>query len=116
VEKEGKIFVQHSHFSVPVNDKQAAILREMNISSVRMAIRPDEVAIKSAADTNAIPAQILITEPLGGDMLVDVTLGEQKMLVKTKPNFTGGMGEQCYLTFNTERWHLFATDTGLAYF
>lgn len=115
-EKDGKVIVQHSQFSVPLSDKQAAVVRKENVSGVRMAIRPDEVAISSASDINAIPAQILITEPLGGDMLVDVTLGEQKMLVKTKPDFTGGMGEQCYLTFNTERWHLFAKETGLAYF
>lgn len=117
LERDGKFFVQHARFSVPLSEQQAVVLRQSNVAGeVRMAIRPDEVMIKSSASGDSVPAQILITEPLGGDMLVDVTLGEHKMLVKTKPDFTGGMGEQCYLTFNIERWHLFAKDTGLAYF
>ena len=36
--------------------------------------------------------------------------------VKTSPDFAGGRGEECWLTFNTARWHLFVSDTGLAYF
>ena len=49
-------------------------------------------------------------------MLVDTALGDHKLLVKTKPDFQGPTGEACWLTFDTERWHLFARDTGLAYF
>ena len=49
-------------------------------------------------------------------MLVDCALADNKVLVKTSPDFAGGRGEECWLTFNTARWHLFASDTGLAYF
>jgi len=63
-----------------------------------------------------IVGEVLVTEPLGGDMLVDCSLGDHKLQVKTKPDYTGRRGEACNLTFDTERWHLFARDTGLAYF
>ena len=43
-------------------------------------------------------------------------VGESKVLVKTKPDFAGVRGEECWLTFNTTRWHLFAPETGLAFF
>lgn len=64
----------------------------------------------------AVKANILVTEPLGGDGLVDCALGESKVLVKTKPDFAGVRGEECWLTFDTTRWHLFAPETGLAFF
>ena len=63
-----------------------------------------------------IVAHACMSADLGGDMLVDVSLGETKLLVKTKPDFKAGMGDDCYLTFDTARWHVFAKDTGLAYF
>ncbi len=116
LQQEGKIYLQHSHFLIPVTAQQAVVLHETKADNVKMAIRPSEVSIQSANHTNAIAARILITEPLGSDMLVDVALGEHRLIVKTKPDFTGEMGEPCFLTFNTQRWHLFAKDTGLAYF
>ena len=65
---------------------------------------------------DAVAAQILLTEPLGGDMLVDAAVGQEKFLVKTKPDFQGRRGDACRLAFDTGRWHLFDRDTGLAYF
>lgn len=117
VDQDGKLFVQHADFSVSVGDKQTDILRQKNVTGdVRMAVRPEEVAIRSNAEGNYVRGHVMITEPLGGDMLVDVTLGNQKILVKTKPNFAGNIGDECYVGFDTDRWHLFARDTGEAYF
>ena len=79
-------------------------------------MRPDEVGIGTQEENGTVEAQVLVTEPLGGDMLVDVALGSSKLLVKTKPDFGADMGMPCYLRFDTRRWHLFAKDTGLAYF
>lgn len=116
-EADGRLHVWHPEFSIPVLDKQAEILRDhIAEPEVKLAFRPDEVTISPTPNNGAIRGRILITEPLGGDMLVDAALGDQKILVKTDPDFAGGMGEACYLTFNTRRWHLFAKDTGLAYF
>ena len=43
-------------------------------------------------------------------------LGDTKVLVKTRPDFAGTRGEECWLTFDKTRWHLFAADTGMAYY
>ena len=42
-----------------------------------------------------------MTEPLGGDMLVDCAVGERKLLVKTTPDYAAERGALCYLTFDT---------------
>ena len=32
-------------------------------------------------------------------MLVDTSVGKEKVLVKTKPDFTAKMGQECFLNF-----------------
>ena len=49
-------------------------------------------------------------------MLVDTSVGKEKILVKTKPDFTGTMGQECFLNFDKQRWHVFSSEIGLAFF
>jgi multiple sugar transport system ATP-binding protein len=116
-ERRGELHVVHAAFAVPVTPRQRASLANGGAPrAVRLAMRPAEISIVPAGVDGAVKANILVTEPLGGDMLVDCALGDNKVLVKTKPDFAGVRGEECWLTFDTARWHLFASDTGLAYF
>jgi multiple sugar transport system ATP-binding protein len=116
-ERDGRLHVVHPAFAVPMPDEQrAALPAGTPPRTARLAMRPAEIAIVPPGVDGAVKANILVTEPLGGDMLVDCALGDNKVLVKTKPDYAGVRGEECWLTFNTTRWHLFASDTGLAYF
>ena len=117
-ERDGRLHVVHPAFAVPVTPEQQDLLRRRAGAAreVRLAMRPAEITVDQRSLDGAVKAHILVTEPLGGDMLVDCALGDNKLLVKTKPEFAGVRGEECWLRFNTARWHLFAPDTGLAYF
>ena len=101
-------------FAVPVTAQQrtAMLNGEGSARQVRLAMRPAEIAIVPPGVDGAVKANILVTEPLGGDMLVDCALGDNKVLVKTRPDFAGVRGEECWLTFDTARWHLFARTPG----
>ena len=82
-----------------------------------MGMRPDQIAI--GIDTRAAgsaPATVIVTEPLGGDMLVDVELAGTRMLVKTEPISRGPMGAPCWVAFDVSRWHCSRGQTGVAYF
>ena len=116
VEADGELYLQHSEFSAPLTAEQAAKLRSGGSGSgdVRLGMRPDEIGI--AENGEGVGAQVLVTEPLGGDMLVDVGLGDSKLLVKTKPDFTGTRGDRCSLRFDRARWHVFDAQSGLAFF
>lgn len=115
--RNGKLFVEHANFLVPLAQKQASILLQSRVTGkIRVGIRPDEIAISIKPGDKSIPGKILVTEPLGGDMLVDMTIGEHKLMVKTKPDFRGAMGEECHIKFDTDHWHLFDMDSGKAYF
>lgn len=119
-DQAGALRLRHPNFEAAVDGEQAAVIRSKANgnapSNVKLGIRPDEIDISLEPEAAAIKARVLVTEPLGGDMLVDVSVGDTKVLVKTKPNFKADMGDDCYLTFDQTRWHVFAGDSGHAYF
>jgi len=103
----------------PLTSEQAATIeRSKADAEVRLGIRPDDVAVRrGAAQNGAIGGEIFVMEPVGGDTLVDIRLpGEQRILARTRAGFVGEAGEPCSLTLEPHRMHLFARDTGLAYF
>ena len=106
-ERGGQLHVVHPAFAVAVTAEQRAKLNgHGSARRVRLAMRPAEIAHRPGRGLTAqSKANILVTEPLGGDMLVDCALGDNKVLVKTRPDFAGVRGEECWLTFDTARWH-----------
>ena len=116
-EANGRIELRHPSFAVPLRDDQARLIQDhYDRSDVRMGIRPDQVQISTQPTPGAFEGKILVTEPIGGDMLVDVALADGRMLVKTRPDFEGRMDDTCYLTLDTGRWHLFGKGNGVALF
>jgi multiple sugar transport system ATP-binding protein len=115
-DRDGRLMLEHPGFTAAFTDAQQALLRgRLRDHEVRMGIRPDQIAIGlDLAD--GFPATVSITEPLGGDTLVDVDLAGTRLLVKTKPDFEGAMGDACRIAFDTTRWHLFEKTTGAAFF
>ena len=114
----GDICVTHPSFSVPVTPEQRARLSDTTAGPVRLGIRPDDVTVAmERGPETPIEAKVFITEPIGGDMLVDTQLADgRRLLVRTKPGFSGRAGDTCWLGFNTSRWHLFSSADGRAYF
>jgi multiple sugar transport system ATP-binding protein len=116
-EEGGRLLLAHSGFRVGFTPAQEVLLRErLRGRDVRMGIRPDQIAIALAPSNGAAGAQISVTEPLGGDMLIDADLAGSRVLVKTNPDFEGAMGQACWLAFDVGRWHLFERESGVAYF
>ena len=117
VDEGGTLYAVHSSFKVPVPDVQKGrLIGSLQNKSVRMGIRPDQISI-STSSGGIVSGHIKITEPLGGDTLVDVDLkGADHVLVKTNPDFHGEMNQACSMTFDTSRWHFFSKETGVAFF
>ncbi len=117
VDEGGKLHAVHSSFKVALTEGHAKLLNgALRDKSVRMGIRPDQISI-SVGSGSGVDGRIKLTEPLGGDTLVNVDLkGADQVLVKTNPDFSGAMDQACTLTFDTSRWHFFSKETGVAYF
>lgn len=120
LEREGDgLYAVNAAMRIGLTAEQANAVAKVNGNGeMRMGIRPDDVAVvRGAASGNAIAGEIFVTEPVGGDTLVDIRLpGEQRVLARTRAGFVGESGENCALTFNRDRMHLFSRETGLAHF
>ena len=119
IEQRGdRLVLSHEAFDLGLTEEQQRVLNgAADEREVRLGIRPDNLAISMDTDLdNAVPANIFVTELLGGDMLVEVELGKDRVQVKTKPDFTGQTGERCAVAFQSERWHAFSRRDGRAFF
>ncbi len=106
----------HSGFSVPVTEQQARILEEQAAEpEVRMGIRPDNLLI-SMNDALAFDGEIFVVEPLGGDMVVEANVGDDRLTVKTKIGAMGEPGARCSLGIEMNQAHVFNKETGVAYY
>ncbi len=115
----GTLFACNAALRQPLTPLQAAALDRPSAGpEVRLGVRPDDVAVScGAAAPGAVEGEIFVTEPVGGDTLVDIRLpGEQRILARTRAGFVGEAGARCMLSLDETRIHLFARDTGLAYF
>ena len=58
--------------------------------------------------------EIYITEPLGSDLIVDVTLGKERVKIKTVATFKGDRLDPVFMSISPENIHLFDAETTLS--
>jgi multiple sugar transport system ATP-binding protein len=116
-EKTGKTYFTHPNFRIQVTPEQARLIAGQNSRAVRLGVRPDALTISTAKPKNEhITGEIFVTELLGGDMIVDVNLADERIRVKTTTDFDGEEGERCFMSVNRDKWHAFSKETGKAIF
>lgn len=115
---EDGVGLQHAAFSMPLSSQQSQQLPQLSATTpVVLGIRPDDVsisAVQSASET--IQGEVLVTELLGGDLLVEAQINDKRVTVKTDPGYQADMGDVCFLGLDSTRWHLFENETGAAIF
>lgn len=112
------VVLTHRNFEIPLLSQQVRLLNGASkAGTARMGVRPDALSINMQRPAEAaIKGEIFVNELLGGDMLVEVQLDDCRIRVKTTPEFAGKPGEACYLTVNRDKWHVFDSGDGHAYF
>lgn len=74
---------------------------------VVFGVRPEAIALKSAG----VPAQVIIAELMGADLLVFTQVGGQRVVVRADPGLKVSAGETVHLTFNENCLHVFSKTT-----
>ena len=117
-ENRGNLNLTHPAFTISVMPEQAKALSGDNAPrQIRMGIRPDALTITLLKPSHEVmTGKIYVNELLGGDMVVDVDLGRERIRVKTSTEFAGKEGETCYVAVNRDKWHAFSKETGRAFF
>jgi len=84
---------------------------------VVLGVRPENFVITSEmAGEECFLGEVYVTEPLGEDMIVDVTIPKNKLKLKTSVDLDISMGNKVWLEVMKNKMHLFNRETQKAYF
>lgn len=80
---------------------------------IELGIRPESFLLfTKPTDKYDMAGKIYVTEPLGEDVIVDISIGEEKIKAKTVIGFKGNIDDPVYMKIKFERIHIFERDTG----
>lgn len=111
---EGPVLT-HANLKVPLPADYVTANR-VNGQAVQAGIRPENVRVtaRQPAEAGWLRGSIFAVEPIGGDMLVAVTLGSTRLLAKVAAGFVANMDDACWIALDITKIHLFDASDGMA--
>lgn len=114
VRSEGdELKLVHSSFTLAAPEDISSAVRTSGQTSIILGVRPDNLTIGQPNDERSIAGEIFATELLGSNVLVEVTVGQDRLRVRTEPTFRGDIGDPCSVRINGPT-HAFTVETGAA--
>ncbi len=108
---DGALRVQHPLFDVAVSAHDAVLRSPLSDGMpCLLGIRPEDVRV-GAAGSDALPATVYVSEPLGGETVVDLQLGNRIVKALAPPTVKVAQDDEVRVSLDLSRLHLF-TDAG----
>jgi multiple sugar transport system ATP-binding protein len=94
---------------VPLGDRiRHALARQLALEGqVTLGVRSEHVQVSPQPSPDGVEARILFIEPIGSDMYVSLTVGEQHCVARTEPRTDLEEGQPVWLCLPPDRLHLF---------
>jgi multiple sugar transport system ATP-binding protein len=112
-EQNGTLYAEASGLKVKVPADRAARMGAYKGQSVALGIRPEDLRVSSATDASdqAFDAVVDVVEPLGSEILLDVTLAGQSVVARVEPSIKARPHDKIRMSFVPERTHFFDSKT-----
>ena len=81
-------------------------------SEIYFGIRPEHIVLEPGHHTFAVPARVVIREPLGAETLVTFRVGEAELVARCAADFDATPGTEMTIYLASAHIHLFAQTTG----
>ena len=81
---------------------------------LKVGMRPEAIQLELTPAPGAQPADVLVSEPLGSEVIVNVTLGDVLLKVRTGPEVRPDPGTRVFLRARSEGIRLFDASSGAA--
>lgn len=96
--------------------RQAALLKRHGRSRVVIGIRPEDIKPAGREERGGLCLRgaVVLTEPLGYEKLVHVSIGEAEVIAKSLSGFQGESGGETRIYVDDSKVLLFSAETGLA--
>jgi multiple sugar transport system ATP-binding protein len=80
-----------------------------------MGVRAENIQASTQPSADAVPAQVLVVEPLGSHLLLTVQVGDTPIKVQTRVDFPVQSDQTVYLQLDPKQLRWFDPETGLRY-
>jgi multiple sugar transport system ATP-binding protein len=112
-ESNGTVFLETNGLRTKVPAEKAGALKAYKGQGVTLGIRPEDLRVGSAADSSdlAFDAVVEVVEPLGSEILLNVTVAGQQVVCRVEPSVKAKPHEKIRMAFVPERIHFFDTKT-----
>jgi multiple sugar transport system ATP-binding protein len=70
-------------------------------------VRSEDLSLAVREESAALDGKVYAVEPLGDRTLVDVEIGDQRVIIKAPPTATFEIGERVRASVDMDRVHLF---------
>ena len=112
VEKEGQAILDAGEFQVPLSKEIAHVIRkDASTSELVLGVRPEDMKVGKAPVLGGIEGKVYVTEPIGDCVIVDVRVGGTLIKARADAMFQAGIEDTVYLTYDSERIHVFDKKT-----
>ncbi len=110
----GKLEIDANNESYTIALENTTLMNTLATKSqVTLGIRPEHITILTEPAPNAIPAQLYVTQTLGGEALVIAYVGEQLVSIRIFEDVAPELPEQVYLHFDPDRLFFYDEDEKL---
>ncbi|HSE43851.1 MAG TPA: sn-glycerol-3-phosphate ABC transporter ATP-binding protein UgpC [Gemmatimonadales bacterium] len=108
-EANGSVYAEASGIRVKVPADKAVALKAYKGQTVVLGIRPEDLRVGSGADSSdlAFDAVVEVVEPLGSEILLNVTVAGQQVVSRVEPSVKARPHDKIRMAFVPERIHFF---------
>jgi multiple sugar transport system ATP-binding protein len=112
-ETSGSIFLETNGLRTKVPASKMGSLQAYKGQAVTLGIRPEDLRVGSGADSAdlAFDAVVEVVEPLGSEILLNVSVGGQSVVCRVEPSIKAKPHEKIRMAFVPERIHFFEAKT-----
>ena len=104
VDADSRTFVSDS---LRVSLKAAQVSKLSGQSRLTMGIRPEHIQVLSEPHDGAIPASVYVTELMGNETFVFLSIGENRLIARAPADFRADVESKVWLRIATEKAHFF---------
>jgi multiple sugar transport system ATP-binding protein len=97
--------------SIQLTDTQRQQLSTQSVNDVTLGIRPEHIRISEHQQDGALQATVYVTELMGNETFVFLTVGENRLIARAPAEFRAELESKVWLNFASERFHFFDRET-----